>query len=245
MHIIEANKKLFSLIYGVSGSGKTHLAATYCMWKPDVPTLLIDADQGSETLKAAEFSNLKNLFVVSFDDFKDLNECYALCEANDVEKWIKAIPGLQGKLTKPFGCIIWDTWTEVQWTLMSELRRKNKLLGSGLTFRENIGIQHWGMLTDLNKMSVSAFKQLPIDCLFLAQSGTKEDPNTGAILKGPAIHGKLIHELPAMFTSVIYTYNTLKGGWGATTLSKQGWPAKVRGRVGKDLENPTLKELLG
>ena len=244
MQLISPNKKLFALIYGQSGSGKTHLAATYCLWHPDDPVILIDADQGSETLEAKEFRNCKNLFVVSFDAFQDLDQVYSLCEKNTVEEWCKAIPELTGKLTKPFKCIIWDTWTEVQWVLSAELRKKNKILGSGLKYRDNLQLQHWGQLTDLNKLAIASFKDLPMECLFLMQQGTKEDANTGAIVKGPAIHGKLVSEVPAMFTTVIYTYNTPTGGWKATTLSKQGWPAKVRGRMGKDLENPTLEELL-
>lgn len=244
MHLIQPNKKLFALIYGMSGTGKTHLAATYCLWHPDEPVLLIDADQGSATLEAKEFKDLKNLFVVSFDLFKDLDECYNLCKVNTVESWTKAIPELKGKLTKPFVCIIWDTWTEVQWVLSTELRRKNRLLGTGLNYRDNIQLQHWGQLTDLNKMSVAAFKELPIECLFLMQAEVREDPVTNSMVKGPAIHGKLVNELPAMFTTVIYTYNTPTGGWKATTIPKLGWPAKVRGRQGKDIENPTLKELL-
>lgn len=244
MQLIQPNKKIFALIYGQSGSGKTHLAATYCLMNPDDPVILIDADQGSETLEAKEFKNCDNLFVVSFDAFQDLDQIYSLCEKNTVEGWCKAIPELEGKLKKPFKCIIWDTWTEVQWILSAELRKKNGLLGKGLNYRNNLQLQHWGQLTDLNKLAISSFKELPMECLFLAQAGTKEDANTGAIIKGPAIHGKLVQEMPAYFTTVIYTYNTVKGGWGATTLSKQGWPAKVRGRAGKDIENPTLKELL-
>lgn len=244
MHLIEPNSKLFGLIYGMSGSGKTHLAATYCKMRPDVNVLLIDADQGSETLKAKEFENVNNLFVVSFDQFKDLNEVYELCKENTVARWIKAIPELQGVLTKPFGCIIWDTWTEVQWKFSEELRKINKLQGEGLKYRANIGIQHWGQITDLNKMSIAAFKDLPIESLFLMQATIKEDPVTQVPTKGPSIHGKLVTELPAMFTTVIYTYNTPTGGWKATTLPKMGWPAKIRGKQGKDLENPTLEELL-
>lgn len=244
MHLIEPNTKLFGLIYGMSGSGKTHLAATYCLWHPEKNVLLIDADQGSETLKAKEFEKIDNLFVVSFDAFQDLDSCFQLCEKNTVDEWIKAIPDLEGKLTKPFGCIIWDTWTEVQWTLSAELRKKNKILGSGLLYRDNLQLQHWGQLTDLNKLAVSSFKELPIDCLFLMQAEVKEDATTNSLVKGPAIHGKLVTELPAMFTTVIYTYNTPTGGWKATTLPKLGWPAKVRGKAGKDLENPTLKDLL-
>ena len=244
MNLIEPNKKLFALIYGMSGTGKTHLSATYSLWHPEDPVLLIDADQGSETLEAKEFEKCNNLFVVSFDAFKDLNEIYNLCEANEVTKWIKAIPDLEGKLTKPFKCVIWDTWTEVQWVLAAELRRKNGILGKGLDYREGLKIQHWGQITDLNKLAIASFKELPIESIFIMQAGIKEDTISGGVIKGPAVHGKLMTEIPAMFTTVIYTYNTPQGGWKATTISKMGWVAKVRGKVGKDIENPTLKELL-
>ena len=245
MELITPNTKLFALIYGMSGSGKTHLAATYCLWHPEEPVLLIDADQGSATLNSKKLKGIKNLFVVSFDNFKDLNEAYQLCEINTPESWIKAIPGLKDKLTKPFRCIIWDTWTEIQWTLSSELRRKAGLLGRGLTYRDNIQLQHWGQMTDINKLAVQAFKELEIECLFLMQAATKEDAVTGQVIKGPAIHGKLVLELPAMFSTVVYTYNTPQGGWKATTLPKLGWPAKIRGKEGKDLENASLKDLIG
>lgn len=244
MKFIKANTKLFGLIYGMSGTGKTHLAATYCRLYPNDPVLLIDVDQGSATLKAKDLADINNLFVVSFDDFKDLNDAYELCATNTVEKWCEAIPELKGLLTKPFKCIIWDTWSEMQWEMSAELRSKNKLMGKGLTFRDNIQLQHWGQLTDLNKLSVAAFKELPIDCLFLMQAEIKEDAVTGQIIKGPAIHGKLVTELPAMFTTVIYTYTNPRGTWCATTLPKLGWIAKVRGLEGKDIELPTMEKLL-
>ena len=244
MQLITPNKKLFALVYGVSGSGKTHLAATYALWHPEENVLLVDVDQGSETLKAKEFSNARNLFVISFDTFKDLDELYTLCKNNTVQGWIQAIPELKGKLNKPFKCGIIDTWTELQWVLLTELRRKNSRLGQGLDFRQNIEIQHWGQMTDINKLSVISFKDLEMEFLFLMQAQVKEDKATGALVKGPSIHGKLVLEFPAYFTTVIYTYNTPQGEWKATTLPKMGWPAKVRGKVGKDMANPTLKELL-
>lgn len=244
MQLIQPNTKLFALIYGQSGSGKTHLAATYCFKYPDEPVLLIDADQGSATLLAKEFEKLDNLFVVGIDAFKDLDQIYKLCQTNTIEKWVEALPDLEGKLTKPFRCIIWDTWSEMQWVMMSELRKKYKLSGVGLNYRDNIQIQHWGQMTDLNKLAVSAFKELDIECLFLMQSEVSTDQITGQTIKGPAIHGKLVTELPAMFNTVIYTYANAKGTWCATTLPKLGWPAKVRGKVGKDIELPTIEELL-
>lgn len=244
MQIIQPNSKLFALIYGMSGTGKTHLAATYCRMHKDEPVMLIDVDQGSATLRADDLQDIKNLIVVSFDSFKDLNSIYELCKVNKVEEWVKAVPDLKGILTKPIKCIIWDTWSELQWEMSSELRIRNRIMGTGLNYRDNLQLQHWGQMTDLNKMSVAFFKDLPIECLFLMQAEVKDDAATGQLIKGPAIHGKLVTSLPAMFTTVIYTYTNVKGVWCATTLPKFGWMAKVRGMVGKDIELPTMEALL-
>lgn len=239
-----SSNKLFALIYGMSGTGKTHLAATYAQAFPDKNVLLIDVDQGSATLLASDLRNVNNLYVVSFDAFKDLDTAFGLCQKNNVEDWVKEIPDLKDSLTKPFDCIIWDTWSELQWVMSSELRRKSGLTGKGLNYRDNIQIQHWGQMTDLNKLAAASFKDLPIDCIFIMQSQVTEDKITSQVIKGPAIHGKLVTEFPALFTTVIYTYNNPKGEFCATTLPKLGWPAKVRGKEGKDMVNPTMKELI-
>lgn len=234
---------MFCLLYGMSGTGKTHLAATYCQWKPTKPIILIDADQGTATLRAKELQDIENLYVISFDRFSDLDDVFECCKINTVERWCKSVPELRTILTSPIGCIIWDTWTEVQWVMSSQLRKNTNALGNGLDYRANMRIQDWGMITDLNKLSIQSFKELPIECIFIMQAAVKEDPLTNSILKGPAIHGKLITEIPAMFTTIIYTYASPTGKFCATTLPKQGWVAKVRGIVGKDIEFPTFASL--
>ena len=203
--ITPSSNKLFALIYGSSGSGKTHLAATYAQAFPNKNVLLIDVDQGSATLLASDLKDINNLYVVSFDSFKDLDTAFNLCQKNTIDDWVKEIPELNGILKKPFDCIIWDTWSELQWVMMSELRTKNALAGKGLNYRNNIQLQHWGQITDLNKLAAASFKELPIDCIFLMQAQISEDHLTGQVIKGPAIHGKLVTEFPALFTTVIYT----------------------------------------
>lgn len=236
---------IFALAYGESGSGKTHLMATLGELGY---TLIVDSDKGRRTVqRAKELEKYwPNLEIVSFDKFADLEGLRRLCEKNDPKEWSKAV-GKQ--ITKPFDWVVIDTWTEVQWIMMQKLRSEQNLGGGdneALSYRKNIQIQHWGMMTDLNKLSVEAFKSITrkgLSIVFTMQESVVKDEVTGATVKGPAIHGKLVKELPAYFEVVIRTYNDITGNWCATTLPKQGWPAKTRLGVGKDYKNPTAKEI--
>ncbi|MBQ7980898.1 MAG: AAA family ATPase, partial [Oscillospiraceae bacterium] len=103
------NLHVFALCYGASGTGKTHLMGTV----GELGSVLhVDIDKGIKTLKyAPDLQNgcLDNTTVISFDQFKDLNELYQLVDANDPEKWSKkfGIP-----VAKPYDWIIYDTWSE-------------------------------------------------------------------------------------------------------------------------------------
>ena len=97
MNLIKpSSNKLFALIYGMSGTGKTHLAATYAQAFPNKNVLLIDVDQGSATLLASDLKDVNNLYVVSFDAFKDLDTVFNLCQKNTVDAWVNEIPELKG-----------------------------------------------------------------------------------------------------------------------------------------------------
>ena len=152
-------------------------------------------------------------------------------------------------ITKKFDWIVVDTWTEAQWIMLQKLRSEKGLGGGAnesLSYRKNIEIQHWGMLTDLNKLSVEAFKEISkngLNIVVTMQEAVIKDEVTGATVKGPAIHGKLVKELPAYFEVVVHTFNDITGNWCATTLPKQGWPAKTRLGKGKELKNPIAKEV--
>lgn len=241
----EPMEGIFALVYGESGTGKTHLMATL----GDLGyVLIVDADKGRRTVQTAP--ELKkywpNIEIVSFDKFADLDTLRRLCDKNTPEEWSKAI----GKtITKKFDWVVIDTWTEIQWIMMQKLRSEQNLGGNeneSLAYRKNIQIQHWGMMTDLNKLSVEAFKDISkrgLNVVFTMQESTIKDEVTGTLVKGPAIHGKLVKELPAYFEVVVHTYNDIQGNWCATTLPKQGWPAKTRLGKGVDLKAPLAKQI--
>lgn len=248
MKIIDLKQKdlcsVFALVYGASGTGKTHLMGTLGELGR---VLIIDIDQGTKTLRYApdiiKARYTDNIIVVSFDCFRDLDEAYKLVDANDPKKWSAKL-GIT--ITSPFDWIAWDTWSELQWHLVEELRSKTpEMRGSGLNFRQNIQIQHWGMMTDLNKLAVEQLKKCSVNQVFTMQEKLDKDELSGQIYGGPAIHGKMVSEMPTFFDVVVHTYTDIQGKYCATTKSKSRWPAKTRMGEGQDFINPKASQLFG
>ena len=233
---------IFALVYGASGTGKTHLMGTLGELGR---VLVIDIDQGIKTLRNApdlkQAGWTKNITVVSFDKFKDLDEAYKLVKANDPKLWSQKF-GVT--ITQPFDWIVWDTWSEIQWYMIEELRSKDSnMKGNGLNFRANIQIQHWGMVTDLNKLAVQQLRSCSVNQVFTMQEKLDKDELSGQIYGGPAIHGKMVQEMPTYFDVVVHTYTDLSGNYCATNKAKGKWPGKTRLGVGQDYKNPTAKML--
>lgn len=244
MNIINGNGAddgIFGLVYGASGTGKTHLMGTL----GELGTvLIIDIDQGYKTLRRAPDLQkyTDNIVVCDFRQFRDLNTAAQLVNKNDPDAWNKEFKG--DFVKKPFDWIVWDTWSEVQWYMMQELRRKENLAGTTLDFRKNVQIQHWGMLTDLNKLAVEQLRDCAVNQIFVMQETASKDEITGAIHGGPAIHGKLVQEMPAYFDIVIHTETDITGNFVATTKRKGYWPAKTRLGVGEIVKNPSMKNFV-
>lgn len=237
---------IFALIYGGSGTGKTHLVGTIGELGR---TLVIDVDKGSKTLRTAKRVKpfLDNITVTTFDKFQDLDHAYKVMQRNDPDEWSSVLQ-LSGPeaIKKPFEWVVWDSWSELQWNMMQQLRKNESLLSAGesLVFRKNLQIQHWGALTDLNKLCVEQLRDVKsVNQAFVMLETMSKDELSGIIFGGPAIHGKLVAEFPGYFDVVARTYTDLSGKYYATTKSKGKWPAKTRLGSGDDYLDPTAKKI--
>lgn len=248
MQVVDVSKPksddpIFGLVYGGSGTGKTHLMGTVGELGR---TLLIDIDQGYKTIVYAKdlAKARENITVCDFTKFKDLDTAYKHVEANDPAMWNKLFD--TDAVMEPFDWIIWDTWSEIQWFMLEELRSKDsEMRGKGLDFRKNIQIQHWGMMTDLNKLAIQALRSCKVNQIFTMQEKLDKDELSGQIYGGPAIHGKMVQEMPVFFDVVVHTYTDISGNFCATTKAKGKWPGKTRLGEGSDFKNPSAKMLFG
>lgn len=247
------DEPVFALVYGDSGTGKTELCAT-CAELGN--TLVIDIDKGVMTIvrskRLAGVRSSNKLTVVSFDTFDDLDDAYQSIKRNDPEEWTKLFKCEDNPITEPFKYFVWDSWTEMQWELLTELRKSDGLDSKTApvkldTFRKNLQIQHWGRLTDMNKLCVESLrnlaKEIGVHMIFTMLESYSKDDVTGKVSYGPAIHGKLVKEFPAYFNVVVYTYVDLSGKYHATTKPKGNYPAKTRLGEGQDHVDAKAKTL--
>ena len=230
----------FTLIYGTSGTGKTHLCSTL---SKDSQVLFIDVDNGSATLGKLVRSGFtgtvkENIYITSFDAFEDFDTLYGLIARNkkDPNVWNKAfaIPVTHEKfVTKPFDFIVWDTWTELQ-TWIFEKRRGSEgvaLMGDvkgKFVLRPNLRIQDWGAISDFNKRAITELRKLDTSQIFLMQEMLHTDTETGRETLTPAVQGAMAKMMPSYFDIVIRTYLSTKGEFRATTQGKHNFVAKDR-----------------
>ena len=101
----DVNEKIFALVYGGSGTGKTHLMGTLGELGR---VLVIDIDKGYKTIVNAPdiTKQMKDNIVVStFDQFGDLDKAFKLIVKNDPKEWSKV---LGATIEHPFDWIVWE-----------------------------------------------------------------------------------------------------------------------------------------
>jgi hypothetical protein len=175
-----------SLIYGVSGVGKTLLAGTAAMVDAMSPVLYIDAEEGALTLSALG-PYYDRLDIVQLTDWLKLQDIY-----DDLRK---------GK--HPYKTVVIDSGTEIQQMAMNTvLGTSGKVLDVGITPE----FKDWYKNTEQIRRMIRAFRDLPTHTIITALEMDFEDPRTHKRHKRPAFSNKLAAQVPAFFDAVLYMY---------------------------------------
>lgn len=227
------------LMYGEPGCGKTRFVGSV---GEVFYTLGVDVDNGFKTLRLVPEEWRKNLVPIRLSDFADIDKLYHLAHDNDPDKWTKA---LEVPVEKPFEAIAIDTWSELNWVVKEEKRRLLGKDGKGrITWRDNIQIQDWGAILDLNTLAVKAFCDLPITFINCMHEVITQDELTKVIKGMPAINGKLAPEIGKFFDVLGHMGVSPQGKYFVETRATSRYQAKSRLALEAKIEDPTLKLML-
>jgi hypothetical protein len=247
MHAIKPedllSKDLKLLPYGEPGTGKTRFCASVA---EVLYTLIFDVDGGTKTVLQVPKAWRDNMVIARMDSFKDLDILYQAAYKNDPDYWTKILyPKGDGKITKPFEAICADTWSEMNWEITEEKRRLiGKQGGTSLNFRENVQIQDWQQILDLNRKAIEAFCDLPLTFVCTLHEQITQDDKTKIIRGLPSINGKLAPEIGKYFDIVGHMSTNVQGDYVMETQNTARFQAKSRLKLDKVIKSPTFKVLV-
>ena len=172
------------LVYGDPGVGKTVLGGSASVVEALAPVVFIDVEGGTLSLRE-RYPDVK---VVRVKSFNDLGEVYQ-------------------ELRKPdngFKTVVLDSITEIQKFGMYEIMKRT-IENDSERDPDLPGIGEWGKNTEQIRRLVRAFRDLPMNTLFLALAQTNTDKRNNSLTK-PALSAKLSNEIAGFLDIVCYMY---------------------------------------
>lgn len=172
-----APRHLNMLVYGLSGLGKTLLAAT-----GPAPVLYIDLDDGLASVRSVRTELAEELGIDTKQIYTERVRNY-----NELKKALVKLGSLRANPAFP-KTVCFDNLTVAQSICMQE-----RVSGD-----ESVSIdrlperQDWGLLLQRMRAIVRYLRDLPCNCYLVAMEQEKE----GAV--GPALQGAIFREIPAM-----------------------------------------------
>jgi hypothetical protein len=217
------------MIYGLPGSGKTHLAGTGALSKYLAPMLYINAEAGASTLtKLRAEDNIQIIpdpeaqGAITWEQFEavydELNrQCYNTKDGPE------------------FKTATIDTGTELQKINMDWVMKRT-LSAHPDRDPDVPGLHDWGASTNRMRKTLRQFRDLPMNFIFLCHETTERD-NKGVMWKRPDLPGKLANQVAGLFDQVMYLY-TKEGDPGdetkATEIRRMLLTGALEGFVTKD-----------
>jgi len=242
------------MIYGPYGTGKTVLAST----AQDVPgmadVLFIDAEAGGMSI-----SNRHDIDTIRINSYKAITQVHeylrAHCRYRDegnTEKLLdleETVRGERPKTPKQYRTVVLDSLTEIQKYLMYQLLGVE--IGTQRLDREMEQPQfaEWGRNSEMIRLLVRSFRDLPMNVLFICSDQVVEDERKMQHRR-PNLPGKLANDVQG-FLDVVGYYASTKTPKGETLRRLLLQPteriqAKNRFSTAKVdyLDNPTMADVM-
>ncbi len=223
----ELIKWLNVLVYGEPGAGKTFLIGT-AQDHPDTrPTLVLDIDGGTVTLR-----DRKDIDVISIRSIAELEKTYQMLH--------NSIDPETGEIY--YKTVAIDSITELQKLdmedIMTELTSRRPDLDKDVPSQ-----REWGKSANHMRKIVRAFRDLPCNTIMTALATTDKDDHN-VVTYYPSLPGKLRAEVPGFLDIVGYLYTISEDD----ELVRKLQVAKTRriiakdrtGRLGNVVENPSI-----
>jgi phage nucleotide-binding protein len=182
----ERGQFLNLLIYGDSGIGKTTLAGSADVVTEMSPTLVVDVEGGTESLRHA----YPNVDVVRVKTWNEMQQVYDELHAG----------------RHKYQTVILDSLTEIQKFSMMQImfdliEKKGDEVDPDVP-----GMREWGKNIEQIRRFVRGFRDLPMNAIFTSLSKEDKNPRTGKSKTMPSLSGKVAAEVPAFLDVVLYYY---------------------------------------
>lgn len=170
------------IIYGEYGCGKSHFAATACQAEKGKDVLYIDAEGGDQTLNRLEFSEVDVVRVNEFRQIQRIHEFLKLHlvarDAKDDETLLRYDAQLRGdgepKL-RHYRTVVIDSLTEVHKYCMYQILGIKIGVEKFDVEPSPPGYEGWGKSTEMVRLMVRSFRDLPINVVFVMSEKHTED----------------------------------------------------------------------
>lgn len=225
------------LLYGMTGVGKTYLAATVAD-QPDVfgKVLMLMIDPGDLTISDPNKFNHDNI------DVADVRTIAQLEKWND---WLET----ENVKTKEYGTVIIEGASDLsELALYETLERAHK--ADSKRNRDSPDIAHYKEQQIIAGRGVRYFRDLPMHVIWTALEQEKKDEKNGKVFIRPLVPGQMVNSLGAYFDFIGHlSVAPYKEGVGSTRLLRMQPTDLIQAKdrtnhLDEVIEDPTMPLVL-
>lgn len=179
------------MLYGLGGTGKTHLAASFADDPRSAPVLLINSGGNPEMVLVGESPPL----VVDLDSYRDLDVIYDfLAGGQPANHNLRTTLGWPNNLV--FKTVVIDTLSDLQQQVVVSAANPRYTSGK-FSALQKPDIQSWQKIGTWTVNMARDFLRLPLNIILVLQQKTKIDIERGASEIRPALDGQSAEIVPA------------------------------------------------